>query len=157
MGEFLPQNVIEDCLLSCVLDPVEGDEPGLPAVTVASIGCQSVREWQGNMIRERLEAALESGGGRVALCLGGVTSLSSAFIRDLIQVSDRCRVKGGRLVLYGVDPVIRALFHAAGFDAKLEVADTRDEAVAMVRGEGRRGANGRGLGLLGRLMGRRAA
>jgi anti-anti-sigma factor len=167
MGEFLPQSVIEDSLLSCQEEPGaeegrgnarDGDRP----ITVASVGCQTVREWQGSMIRERLEAAMEHGGGRIALCLGGVTGISSAFIRDLIQLSDRCKMKGGRMILFGVDPAIGALFRAAGFDAKLELAACREDAVDLIRSGAAAGSQHHygkraGSGFLGRLMGKRAA
>lgn len=146
MGELLPQSLIEDSLLCCQVED---------GVMVASIGCQSVREWQGTMIRPRLESALSRSEWKVALGLAGVTGISSAFIRDLMQLTDRAAAARGRLVLFGVAPEIASLFHVAGFDAKLLIAETREEAIDAIQS----GAtpHGKRAGFLGRLMGRKAA
>lgn len=145
MVEFLPQSVVEDSLLSC------SQEDG---VTVASIGCQTIREWQAAMIRQRLEAAMDAGKGKVALCLAGVTGVSSAFIRDLIRLTDRGTAMGGRLALFGLSPELDSLLHVAGFDARLTIADSRDEAIGVITGES---AVLRRPRFFERLMGRKAA
>ncbi|MBX3358539.1 MAG: STAS domain-containing protein [Phycisphaeraceae bacterium] len=142
MGDFLPQSVVEDALVFA-----EEDQ----GVMVASIGCQTVREWQAAMIRGRLEQVAGACAGRVALSLAGVTGVGSAFVRDLIRLTDHCSTLGGRLVLYSLSSEVQALFKTAGFDQKLHMAQTREEAISAVTSGARR------RGFFGRLMGRHAA
>lgn len=145
MGEFLPQSLVEDSLVWCT------EEDG---VTVASVGCQTIREWQAAMIRQRLDRVVGQSGGRVALSLAGVTGVQSGFFRDLIQLTDKCAAMGGRMVIYGLAPELDSVVRAAGFDAKLTVAESREEAVD---GIAHLSSVSKRHGILGRIMGRRAA
>jgi anti-anti-sigma regulatory factor len=106
-------------------------------VTVAEVACEAVREHQAAVMGDQLRALAGRNGGRLAIGLGRVTSLSAAFFCELRRARERCERLGGRLVLYGASARVRDAIRAVGVE--LDVAPSREEAVRRCAASARGG------------------
>lgn len=123
-------------------------------VTVARVACEAVREHQAAVMRDQLRSLAGRNGGRLAIGLERVTSLSAAFLCELAWAKERCARLGGRLVLFGASPRVREAIRAVSRD--LELAPSRAEAVSRCATP-RRGDHNEQGSLLGWFRRTRAA
>ena len=101
--------------------------PADPAV--ARIVIASVRERQAQRLEVDLAAMAEQADGRLALVMDTIEQITSAGINALIIAQNRCRDRGGRLVLAEVNPDIRELLQITGLDRMLLVVAGQDDAI----------------------------
>ena len=113
-----------------LVDTVDG-------VAVAGIGLPSLRERQAVMMLDKLRQVAGRHGGRLAVSLTEVIDLNSACINALVEVHRHCRELGGQIVVFGLRPQLRKLFHTTGIDKILPVADDCEQAVKVFARAGR--------------------
>lgn len=58
--------------------------------------------------------------------------ISSAGLRVVLVAAKRLKPEGGRLVLFGMQPQVREVFDISGFLNILDVAESREDAIARV-------------------------
>lgn len=90
-------------------------------VTFLVVQSNTVREHLASLVDQQLKGIEERTGGRVALCLTEVDDMNSSFINVLIESDRRCRERGGRLVIFGLNAELRRLFRDTRLDRKLTV------------------------------------
>ena len=84
--------------------------------------------------QDRLGAAardVPKGGGMV-VDLGGLDFITSAGLRALLVAQRTVSAAGSKLVVCGIEGVVREVFRIARFDVLLSVADSTEAAVAQV-------------------------
>jgi anti-anti-sigma factor len=91
--------------------------------------------WAGET-RDALWSHLERGQYRIVLDLSGLTYLSSAGLRILLQLQQRISSLRGALGLAAPQPFVREVLDASGFARALRLFGTVAEATAAVRPEG---------------------
>ncbi|MDG3004210.1 STAS domain-containing protein [Paludisphaera mucosa] len=90
-------------------------------------------EWQFSQ-RDWLYKAIESReDGRFALDLTDIGYLASSEIGFLVTVKRRVDRRKGQLVLFGVAPYVFDIFKTMNLQKILDVADTRNAALAKLR------------------------
>jgi anti-sigma B factor antagonist/stage II sporulation protein AA (anti-sigma F factor antagonist) len=70
---------------------------------------------------------------RLIVDLAGVDYVSSAGLRVVLMGAKRARQAGGGLVLCGLDPNIREVFTVSGFLKILVTAESREQALGLLR------------------------
>ena len=88
-------------------------------------------------LKWRLVDALEAGLSAIVVDLGDVVFMDSTALGVLVGVRRSLDV-GARLAVVCTHPAVLNLFQIAGLDGVFEIFETRDEALAHVRGEGPR-------------------
>lgn len=58
--------------------------------------------------------------------------ISSAGLRVVLVAAKRLKPEGGRLVLFGMQPQVREVFDISGFLNILDVAESREDAIARL-------------------------
>lgn len=76
---------------------------------------------------------VDSGERRCVLDFSALDYISSAGLRVVLLLAKRLKQTQGSLVLCGLQPHVREVFDISGFLAILQVADTRDQALAIVQ------------------------
>jgi anti-sigma B factor antagonist len=71
-------------------------------------------------------------GGGMVVDLGGVEFITSAGLRALLLAQRTVSAAGSKLVVCGIDGVVREVFRIARFDVLLSVADSTEKAIAQV-------------------------
>jgi anti-anti-sigma factor len=66
--------------------------------------------------------------------LSAMPYMSSAGLRVLLVTGRRCKAESRRLVLCGLVPSVREVFHMSGFSAIFDIADSRADATARLAG-----------------------
>ncbi|MFM9995429.1 MAG: STAS domain-containing protein [Phycisphaerales bacterium] len=102
-------------------------------VTFLVVQTNAVREHLAAIIDQQLKGMEGHTGGRVALCLSEVDDMNSAFINVLIEADRRFRERGGRLVLFGLNPELSRLFRDTGLDKRLSVSADCNRAVKRIK------------------------
>ena len=85
-------------------------------------------------LEARLLALLAAGDRRLVVDFGDVEYISSAGLRVVLMLAKKLQEEGGQLVLCSLGQAIRLTFDLAGFLSILDVAPTRDEALARFAG-----------------------
>ena len=83
--------------------------------------------------KQRIGAAIDAGRSLVVVDLGETTFIDSSSLGVLISAHRRLGARSGRLVIACDVPAVRNTFRVTGLDGVLEVARTRDEALASTR------------------------
>ena len=100
------------------------------------------------------ELARTGGPHKVILDLSGVKVLNSSAIGVLINFQKRVRDVRGALKICCVDPFVLDLFRLTKMDQVLDLADSRDDAIAAYQGKARPVApEGGKAGLFSRFFG----
>lgn len=73
---------------------------------------------------------VEEGEYKWVLDMSGVEYISSAGLRVVLLLAKRLKQKGGHLVLCALQPHVLEVFDISGFLSILDVADTREAALA---------------------------
>jgi anti-sigma B factor antagonist len=89
-------------------------------------------------LKWRLVDALEGGRAAMVVDLGDVTFMDSTALGVLVGVRRSLDV-GARLGVVCRHPAVLNIFQISGLDGAFDIFETRDEALAHVRGEGPRG------------------
>ncbi len=79
-----------------------------------------------------LTAAVAASGRSAVLDLTGLEFLSSLGIRLLLSSARVVTRRGGRVVLFGAQPMVREVLTAMALDEVLPLVNTEDEAVARL-------------------------
>jgi anti-sigma B factor antagonist len=85
-------------------------------------------------LRERLDAAIDAGVTRLLLDLSGVTFLDSVALAVIVNAKRRLGDEGHMVVVVDRSTYVMLVFECSGLPKVLELADTRDEAVARLAG-----------------------
>lgn len=98
------------------------DEPG------------ALNDFRSNAFRDSLyETVLTNGGGRVALDLSQVDFLSSSGVAILVGLKRRVDGLTGKLVIFGVQPVVQDLLKITRLTQYFTFADDEPGALALLR------------------------
>jgi anti-anti-sigma factor len=100
---------------------------------VVTVACESLRERQAGELRDRLECIAEGAEFRVAVCLAGVSMICSTCLTDLTLMHQRCRAKGGALVVFNLKSSLREMLESTGLFKALPLADNLPEAIGLCR------------------------
>jgi len=84
-------------------------------------------------LRDQLERGLASGATRIVLDLSEVSFIDSLSLAAVVSTKRRLG-GGGRLAVVVRQPYVMLIFEACGLDSVVDLFETRDEAVAYVRG-----------------------
>lgn len=108
--------------------------PG-PAVTVVELNLPEVLDSaEFDRLNDAVRSAVDADAARGwVLDLSGVTYMGSAVLGFLVNVRQRVRDGGGRLVLCGVSPRLGQTLRACSLERLLVVEPTRDAAVARAK------------------------
>ena len=79
-----------------------------------------------------LENLVASGVGHLILNCSQLTNISAAGIGVLLSIYHLSLEKHSRLTLYGLQPQIKDMFEALGFDKIMHITHTKEEAMAPV-------------------------
>jgi anti-anti-sigma factor len=71
-------------------------------------------------------------GGGMVVDLGGLEFITSAGLRALLLAQRTVSAAGSRLVVCGIEGVVREVFRIARFDVLLSVADSTEQAIAQI-------------------------
>jgi anti-sigma B factor antagonist len=85
-------------------------------------------------LRERLDAAIDSGVRRLVLDLSGVSFLDSVALAVIVNAKRRLGDEGRMVLVVDRRTYVMLVFECSGLPSVLEIADTRDEAVARLDG-----------------------
>ncbi len=77
-------------------------------------------------------AALAAGGRSAVLDLSGLDFLSSLGIRLLLSAGRVVTRRGGKVVLFGAQPMVAEVLKAMALDQLLPLVATEDEAIALL-------------------------
>jgi anti-sigma B factor antagonist len=80
--------------------------------------------------KARIHDAIEAGRDVVVVDLSGTTFIDSSSLGVLISAHRRLKMRGGRLVVACDVPAVLNTFKITGLDSVLEMASTREEALA---------------------------
>ena len=83
---------------------------------------------------DSIKHATESTDCALIMDFGNLTYINSAGLRVLLLTARSLRSRGGELVLCGLPDQVREVFKISGFDSILPIHETRDDALASVRG-----------------------
>lgn len=83
-------------------------------------------------LRERLDAAVDAGVNRLVIDLSGVRFLDSVALAVILTVKRRLADEGRMVVVVDRGSYVMLVFECSGLPGIIEMADTRDEAVAML-------------------------
>jgi anti-anti-sigma factor len=81
-----------------------------------------------------LTGAIAAAGRSIVLDLTGLQFLSSLGIRLLLSSARVVTRRGGRVVLFGAQPMVREVLTAMALDEVLPMAETEAEALARIGG-----------------------
>ncbi len=79
-----------------------------------------------------LTEQLEAGCARLVLDFSRLEYISSAGLRVVLLAGKKLRASQGRMVLAGLQDMVREVFDMSGFLSLFAVTDTLDQAVAQV-------------------------
>src|SRR5262245_26788443 len=99
---------------------------------VVTLACPVVLDQQARQLGEYLSALARNVGGRMAVEVAGIGSFSCAWINTLIELTQRCRMLGGDLVVYGRSRTHVKLLRRTGLTRHLHVAPGRAAALTML-------------------------
>ena len=85
-------------------------------------------------LRERLDSAMESGVTQLVLDLSGVSFLDSVALAVIVNAKRGLGDDGRMVVVVDRSTYVMLVFECSGLPSVLELADTRDEAVARFAG-----------------------
>lgn len=100
---------------------------------IAVLGVQGrIDSATADRFEQELDSVLAEPSEALVIDLSAMPYMSSAGLRVLLVTGRRCKAEGRRLVLCGLVPNVREVFHMSGFSAIFEIAETRDEATARL-------------------------
>lgn len=83
-------------------------------------------------LRERLDAAIDGGTRRLVIDLSDVRFLDSVALAVIVNAKRRLAVDGKLVVVVDRSSYVMLVFECSGLPGIIDVADTRDEAVALL-------------------------
>jgi anti-anti-sigma factor len=83
-------------------------------------------------LRERLDAAIDAGTRRLVIDLSGVRFLDSVALAVIVNAKRRLAGEGKLAVVVDRSSYVMLVFECSGLPGIIDVADTRDEAVALL-------------------------
>jgi anti-anti-sigma factor len=83
-------------------------------------------------LRERLDAAVDAGVKRLVLDLSGVRFVDSVALASILTTKRRLAGEGRLIVVVDRSSYVMLVFECSGLPGVIEMAETRDEAVAML-------------------------
>ncbi|MEI7658449.1 MAG: STAS domain-containing protein [Phycisphaerae bacterium] len=109
---------VESSILSQAMMTVEP----VGEMSVVHIQCPAVRERQAAALADQLYLVAERSRGKVMLDLTKVAAFSCAWINVLLEVSKRCRSRGGGLVLTGLCTPAAHTLRQMGLERQFTIA-----------------------------------
>lgn len=85
-------------------------------------------------VEQRFAAAAPPPGGHALVDLSGVPFVGSLGLRMLISVARGVQRQGGRMVLFGVDPLVQTIFDNVALADLVPIAPDRQRAAALLAG-----------------------
>jgi anti-sigma B factor antagonist len=108
------------------------EEPDVLVIGVDD--ASALNDFRSNAFRDTLYEAVQSHeGNRVALDLGRVDFLSSSGVAILVGLKRRLDAKQGKLVLFGVQPVVHDLLRVTRLIQYFAFAEDEPGALALLR------------------------
>jgi anti-sigma B factor antagonist len=89
-------------------------------------------------LSRHLNRLVEEGHSRLLLNFGGVRSMSCHVLGVLASLYRKIQRQGGRLVLYGLEPLFRDMLRICRLDGLFEIYTDEAEAVEKALAQGRR-------------------
>ena len=122
------------------MGPAEPSRSDLTTHSESFADCRlvSVRGRVDHTNSERFQQALNAAagevprGGGMVVDLGGIDFITSAGLRALLLAQRTVSAAGSKLVVCGVEGVVREVFRIARFDVLLSVSPSTEQAVAQV-------------------------
>lgn len=109
---------VESSLLSQAMMTVEQ----VGEMAVVHVLCPAIRERQAAALADQLFLIAERSRGKVMLDLSNVAAFSCAWINVLLEVSKRCRSRGGGLVLTGLRTPAAQTLRQLGLERQFTIA-----------------------------------
>jgi anti-anti-sigma regulatory factor len=123
-------------------NPVQLTQPSAESMfTLSRVGdaamvilsCPAVREWQSSVLSNYLTEVVEQNEGRVVIDVSGIFQFTVAWLHSLISLGDRSQELGGQLVVIGMPRQGRRMMRDAGLAKRLQLAESGDQALAMLK------------------------
>lgn len=112
---------------------------GMENVALAFIGVPDVRERQADLIQQKLITIADRAGGRLAVSLSEVATMTSAGVNALLAVHLHCEKLGAHLALFAMSRDLMRMFRVTRLDRKLVITETAHEAVRSFTSPPKRG------------------
>ena len=94
----------------------------VPADGASVVVLHQEHAWQGTeALRRELAGALDAGASTIVVDVPGAQHLSSAVVALLLRAKRRCRARGGRVVLRGLDRHQLDVLHRTGLSPLFEI------------------------------------
>jgi anti-sigma B factor antagonist len=106
---------------------------GADALVVVIDDPVALNDFRSNCFREALYQAVGGEGRRVALDLGRVDFLSSSGVAILVGLKRRLEAQGGKLVVFGVQPMVDDLLKITRLTQYFRFAPAEPEALELLR------------------------
>lgn len=81
-----------------------------------------------------LRAAVDGGDMAVVMDMSGLTYISSAGLRTILESIRRMEKAGGKLAICTLSDYVQDVFRISGFDRVVSIYPTQEEAVAALTG-----------------------
>lgn len=83
-------------------------------------------------LREALVSEFDQGHKKMAVGLAGVPYMDSSAIAAFVEISQRLKTAGGRLVFFGMTDPVRKVFELARLHLFFTLSESRDEALSAL-------------------------
>lgn len=103
---------------------------------ICFVGIHSEKLYQNESVQFRKEmmALLEKGCRYLVLDLSAVRVMNSSAIGVVLLTADRIRKGNGKFAVGGLNPLLREMFDRMYLGSLFDVADTPEQASAIIRG-----------------------
>lgn len=80
-------------------------------------------------LQEDLQTAIDAGASRLVLDLSSLESIDTAGLQVLLAAVKQLKKTDGRLVLFGLQPLVAEIVETSGFSSVLTIRSTEGEAL----------------------------
>nr|WP_315463347.1 STAS domain-containing protein [uncultured Rhodoferax sp.] len=84
-------------------------------------------------LEKTVASQFQAQGDKLVMDFAGLSYVSSAGLRVILMAAKRARQVQGTLILCGMQPHVREVFHISGFLKILHVVDSRDQAAQALQ------------------------
>jgi len=86
-------------------------------------------------LRQKFQEILDKKCSKLLVNLKKVSYIDSSGLATFVEVLQRMKRAGGKLVLVGLAPAVRGVFEIAKLDAIFDLSDSEDKAFATLTGQ----------------------
>jgi anti-sigma B factor antagonist len=105
-------------------------EPGVLALTVSG----ELDIATAPVLRDRLNAAIDAGTHRIVIDLSALTFLDSVALATIVHAKQRLPEAGRMAIAIDPSSYVMLVFEGGGLTKVLDLAETREQAIAFVAG-----------------------